>query len=426
MAKKSLSTARENEASEDIQYTVLSPKAIKLWALLIIAAGLGMAVWLLLAFTSGDSEANRNKLDAIRTAGTVVVGTGGAAALLLAARRQRASEIALKLKQRDQADVARTHALQERVAADNKAHQEKIAADSRTDAAERRITELYLKAVEQLGSDKAPVRFGGLYALERVAQDNESQRQTIINVLCAYLRMPFDQQEPSSDEEAVSAEFRGRHRDWQQEREVRLAAQRILRIHLRPGDHEASPERAFYWANIDLDLTGATLLNLDLTRCEIRNGLFHDAIFIGNADFEFTTFTRDARFNGAIFSSEAMFNGVKFRGRSAWFYDVKFEGKVAFNGSTFDVDAKFARSTFCSGTSFLNATFSRDARFEDVTFEEIVDFVSAKFRLRTRFDRAKFEGRSEFGQAEFGSDTSFEGTAFRLGEPVEIQRLQSI
>ena len=59
------------------------------------------------------------------------------------------------------------------------------------DATERRITELYTKAVEQLGSDKAPVRLGGLYALERLAQDNPAHRQTIVNVICAYLRMPF-------------------------------------------------------------------------------------------------------------------------------------------------------------------------------------------------------------------------------------------
>jgi hypothetical protein len=56
----------------------------------------------------------------------------------------------------------------------------------------RRITELYTKAVEQPGSDKAPVRLGGLYALERVAQDNPGQRQTIVDVICAYLRMPYD------------------------------------------------------------------------------------------------------------------------------------------------------------------------------------------------------------------------------------------
>jgi hypothetical protein len=41
------------------------------------------------------------------------------------------------------------------------------------------------------GSDKAPVRLAGLYALERLAQNNEYQRQTIVNVVCAYLRMPY-------------------------------------------------------------------------------------------------------------------------------------------------------------------------------------------------------------------------------------------
>src|SRR5262249_33582048 len=58
--------------------------------------------------------------------------------------------------------------------------------------------ELYTKAVEQLGSDKAPVRLGGLYALERLAQDNSAHRQTIVNVICAYLRMPFSPMEPTS------------------------------------------------------------------------------------------------------------------------------------------------------------------------------------------------------------------------------------
>jgi hypothetical protein len=142
--------------------------------------GIAAAVGLLLAYGRGDAQ-QRNQLDAIRTAGTIVVGSGGAAALLLAARRQRSTEIALKQKDRDQVDIARAYALQKRVAE-----------DARQDAVERRITELYTKAADQLGSDKAPVRLAGLDALERLAQDNESQRQTIVNVLCAYLRMPYD------------------------------------------------------------------------------------------------------------------------------------------------------------------------------------------------------------------------------------------
>jgi hypothetical protein len=91
-----------------------------------------------------------------------VVGTGGAVALLLAARRQRSAEIALKQKDLDQLAVARTHTLQER-----------IAEDARLDAAERRLTELYTKAVDQLGSERLPVQLGGLYALERLGHSKD-------------------------------------------------------------------------------------------------------------------------------------------------------------------------------------------------------------------------------------------------------------
>ncbi|MEU6741925.1 hypothetical protein [Streptosporangium sandarakinum] len=59
------------------------------------------------------------------------------------------------------------------------------------------MTELYTKAVEQLGRDKAALRLGGLYALERLAQDSPGHRQIIVNVICAYLRMPYTPPEPA-------------------------------------------------------------------------------------------------------------------------------------------------------------------------------------------------------------------------------------
>ena len=76
-------------------------------------------------------------------------------------------------------------------------HQEVAKVLSDVDTSEPHITE-YTKAVEQLGSDKALVRFAGLYALERLAQDNPAYRQTIVNVICAYLRMPFSPTAPAS------------------------------------------------------------------------------------------------------------------------------------------------------------------------------------------------------------------------------------
>ena len=124
----------------------------------------------------GTDQAN-SRLDAVRTGLAAGAGAGAAVGLMLAFRRQHHQEIATDLTD--------------------------------LDATERRITELYTKAVEQLGSDKAPVRLGGLYALERLAQDNPAQRQTIVNVICAYLRMPFSPTSPASKPESEATEDQG-------------------------------------------------------------------------------------------------------------------------------------------------------------------------------------------------------------------------
>jgi hypothetical protein len=86
---------RKRDDDEPVSYTVLYRKAIWWFAAGLVVLGIGAAGGLLLAYGHGDAQ-QRNQLDAIRTAGTIVVGSGGAAALLLAARRQRSTEIALK------------------------------------------------------------------------------------------------------------------------------------------------------------------------------------------------------------------------------------------------------------------------------------------------------------------------------------------
>src|SRR5664279_1804546 len=53
---------------------------------------------------------------------------------------------------------------------------------------EGHLTDLYTKAVEQLGSDKIEVRLGGIYALERLMRDSPTDQPTIVEVLAAYIR----------------------------------------------------------------------------------------------------------------------------------------------------------------------------------------------------------------------------------------------
>ena len=264
------------------------------WMLAAVAAvvitAFVVTTWLLTIASHakpGTDQAN-SRLDAVRTGLAAGAGAGAAVGLMLAFRRQHHQEIATELTDRD--------------------------------ATERRITELYTKAVEQLGNDKAPVRLGGLYALERLAQDNPEHRQTIVDVICAYLRMPFSAAPPSGKREseatkapaepAVEAETSTvvPEDTWHQERQVRLTAQRILAEHLRDDrtedERSTDPPSTRFWPGLRLDLAGATLIDFNLNRGVIAHANFSGATFSGDAWFSAAAFSGTARFEGAAFSGE--------------------------------------------------------------------------------------------------------------------------
>ena len=57
----------------------------------------------------------------------------------------------------------------------------------------RTLNERFATAARQLGSDNPPeVRLAGVYAMAGLADDWEDNRQTCVDVLCAYLRMPYE------------------------------------------------------------------------------------------------------------------------------------------------------------------------------------------------------------------------------------------
>jgi hypothetical protein len=122
-------------------------------ALILVPVVVGSALSVALLLGLVDAATVGDQIELIKTGLAIGAGTGGAVGLVLAGRRQWSMEQA------------------HRVA-------EQSAADARHDATERRITDLYSKAADQLGSDKAAVRLAGLYSLERVAQDNPPLRQT--------------------------------------------------------------------------------------------------------------------------------------------------------------------------------------------------------------------------------------------------------
>jgi uncharacterized protein YjbI with pentapeptide repeats len=302
-----------------------------------------------------DHSDSTARLEMIKVALAVGAGTGAALTLVLARRRQWATE---------------------------------------HDAAERRLTELYVKAVEQLGSEQAAVRHGGLYALERVAQDNPDHRQTVVDVICAYLRAPYTppptrtgapwlglrRSQLKSLQRRAKAAAPPRHytntsihhvlgeNRALQEREVRLTAQRILTRHLRARD-DSNNRLDTYWPEIDLDLTGATLIDFDLRNCTTRKGNFNHTQFSGAAGFDGAQFTGNAWFDEAQFAGDARFDEAQFA-REAGFNKAQFAGDARFDEAQFAGDARFDKAQFGGAAGFDGAQFTGNAWFDEAQFTE--------------------------------------------------------
>ncbi len=386
---------------------VLSSRTILICALAVAAIAAG-ACWVLFAWYGHGTEADRIRLDGIRTVGTIVVGTGGALALLLAARRQQTAERDLATKRAE---------LRLREQANN---------DARHDATERRINELYLKAVEQLGAGQAPVRLAGLYALDRLAQENPRLRPTIANVLSAYLRMPYDL--PVSGPEP------------RQEREVRLTAQRLLVQHLVP---DASQD--LFWSGVELDLSGAVLFDFAMNGAALHNARFTGARFIGDAWFHEVTFTGTTRFDDAVFENAAWFTGATFTGSThldhvvfrneAHFEDTDFVGATLCRLGRFQSDAWFNRALLRGVVYFSRTEFERNARFTDADFlatpvfehevtTQSATFDNTRFGDEAWFDRVSFANYTTFDNATFEGHIGFDGTTLN-GAPYRPPQLQS-
>lgn len=301
----------------------------------VVAATFVATAWLLAEADKALPAARAGlRIDAIRTGLSVGAGTGGAIALLIAVRRQWLSERA-------------------------QAHQETVAEFSDRDAAERRITELYFKAADQLGSDKAPVRLAGLYALERLAQDNPAHRQTVVNVICAYLRMPYTLTDGTDPIENGS--------DPREEYQVRLTAQSILARHLGAAlahGSRRSLQHAELWEGIRLELSGATLIDFDLTDATIGEADFYHAIF--------TATKSNNTFRGATFKGVANFACACFL-TGAYFDRTVFEDDVYFGDTSFLSDRGFP-----DGADFKLATFLASVRFESAKPPDKIDLSGAR------------------------------------------------
>jgi hypothetical protein len=210
-------------------------------------------------------ELTPQNLDAIATrAFAIVAGLSGVALLVIAYRRQRTTE----------ADAQRAER-----------------------AAEREVSKLFTdtfdSASDKLGSEHAAVRLAGVHALARLADEAPEGRedlvQMVIDVLCAYLRIPYTPAPdplPKNASKDRQKEHRARELEFVSFREVRHTIIRII------GNHLREPTR---WRGRDYDFTGVAFdggnLNgarffggeVSFIKAQFTSGnlVFNDAEFVG-------------------------------------------------------------------------------------------------------------------------------------------------
>lgn len=368
------------------------PWWVSLIALTIIISFIVFTTSTLLLIAGNNAQL---KIEAIKVGLTVGAGAGGVGALLLALRRQWLSEVA-------------------------HAHNEDVARASLHDATERRVTELYGQAVEQSGHTKAAVRLGGLYSLERLAQEHSEQRTPVIDVVCAYLRMPFNMSQEAYMRQMFQPKFdsptdapqdisEGNNSSVgiKQELQVRLAAQRLL------GRHLAPESETNFWAVAHVDLSGAVLFDFDFKSCMLRDADFYGAKFGGRSvKFSGSNFVGNARFAYCEFFTNAWFDKVRFTG-DAWFARSRFAGDAWFDSAIFEEVARFGGSQFEKNTSFINAQFNNIVSFRETTFNKMAKFNQTKFYKKVQFNRSKFQS-AKFNNAEFYEDARFDDSEHQM------------
>lgn len=108
---------------------------------------------------------------------------------------------------------------------------------------DRVTNERFARSIEMLGNEADQVRLGAMHALAGLARATPSYTQTVVDVLCAYLRRPFfhrayERADFDTDRNDFADPAGARVPDTDaaedRERQVRLTAQRVLRELLPP------------------------------------------------------------------------------------------------------------------------------------------------------------------------------------------------
>ncbi|QDO89943.1 pentapeptide repeat-containing protein [Ornithinimicrobium ciconiae] len=272
------------------------------------------------------------------------------------------------------------------------------------------FTERFRAAASQLGGDPPAERIAGVYAMAALADDYPTRAQQCVDVLCGYLRLPFDPESNTlasgsidtthtfADGKTVAIHRGIAARPFDQQ--VRETIVTVIRSHLGMSPVQESlvgritgkirSDSMGAWADLDFDFAGAHLHNAKFTAMAFPGHInFSGTIFSGRTDFGLATFSGHTNFDLATFSGHTNFGLARFSGDTD-FKEATFSGGTDFKEATFSGHTNFGLARFSGDTNFDLATFSGQTDFGGATFSGHTYVVDATFSGRTNFDQARF------------------------------------
>ncbi|MDQ3760801.1 MAG: hypothetical protein M3460_03640 [Actinomycetota bacterium] len=295
--------------------------------MLLALALFGVVTTLLLSL-----DPTTSKSDAIRTGGLVSAAVIALYALWLNDRRRKVEESRHELERRS-----------------NEQDRERVA------------DERFARAVELLGHEADQVRVGAVHALAGLARSRPSYAQTALDVVCSYLRRPFDHLDYVQDRTGERPQWEPvDEQDADRERQVRLAAQRVI--------GELLPDRNQERGTLpNLDLTGALLDYIDLSGKAIGQLVLRDAQLYGTTRFTASEINGDAWLTRVVSYGRLECDHAVFRGRSN-FPHLTAHDWVSFEGAHFQQGAVFLSSEFHGPVSLADSMFDKSVDLRRTVF----------------------------------------------------------
>ena len=307
--------------------------------------------------------------------------------------------------------------------------------------------ERFLKAVELLDSARSYTRLGGVHALVALAdeyltdqalqaEEKHAEGQRIVDVLCAYIRSPFElafrYDELSQNKPSQHGVYGDNHQDFYMHKaellaEAKVRQQALQEIHRRLHHFPQGDRRSYVegsWSGFEYDFSNSVFFYpVDMKDSWYQNSVdFSGCTYYASAEFSGSTYERSAYFCDSTYYDWVFFNNSTYFGETQW------------SGSTYHDSARFSWSVYYGEVSFHDSVYGGSVFFDQSLYYDEALFYSSTYRGEAGFDGSLYRGSVFVSDSVFDGEVSLYGSVFYgdlnfgtdfFGEPYPSRFVQS-